>query len=607
MNIGAQYFSSGKCRFQVWAPLLKKVELQLKTPQEKTIPMERREKGYWVAEVEGVPEGARYMYRLEDSREWPDPGSFFQPEGVHKASAVVNHESYIWKDAEWKGIALEEMIFYELHVGTFTSEGTFEAAICRLDDLRDLGINAIELMPVAQFPGKRNWGYDGVYPYAVQNSYGGVEGLKRLIEACHQKEIAVVLDVVYNHLGPEGNYLWDFAPYFSDHYRTPWSWAINFDGAYADGVREYFIQNALYWMREFHIDALRLDALHAVYDFSAKHFLEELAEEVKQFSKQSGKKHYLIAETSLNDTRLIRSQKQGGYALDAQWADDFHHALRTLLTRDQRGYYADFGNLGDMAKAFRQGYVYDGQYSVFRKRCHGNSPSECPASQFIVFSQNHDQVGNRMLGDRPSSLLSFSALKLMAGAVMLSPYLPMLFMGEEYGETNPFPYFVDHSDENLIKGVREGRKKEFEDFHAEGEPPDPVEEETFKSAVLSWERRKEDSHQLLLNFYKELIQIRKTCALFRELASLFSRQRETEFDEKLGTLSVQMSGEKCAALLVVNFNSKKSNKIMIPKGNWKKLVYSEDEEWGGDSNLAMELDSLVLLPLSLAFFVQNKI
>jgi len=331
-----------------------------------------------------------------------------------------------WDDHLWEGIPLQAYVLYEIHVGTFTPEGTFDAVITHLDELKELGITAIELMPNAQFSGARNWGYDGVFPFAVQSSYGGPWGLKRLVNACHQKEVAVVLDVVYNHLGPEGNYLGDFGPYFTDRYRTPWGHAINFDGPHSDEVRRFFIENALYWITEFHIDALRIDAVHAILDFSAEHFLRELASAVNKRARSLNRRVYIIAESALNDTEVIRSRKLGGHGLDAQWNDDFHHALHTLLTKEEKGYYKDFGRFKHLVKAFSDGFVYSGEYSPYRGRRHGNSSRHIPADRFVVFAQNHDQVGNRMRGERLSSLVSFEGLKLAAGTVILSPYIPLL-------------------------------------------------------------------------------------------------------------------------------------------------------------------------------------
>lgn len=397
MKIGAIFLEDGRCRFIVWAPLLKKVELRIfprsgaRHDSPLLVPMEKDGLGYWKAVVDDALPDRHYLYRLDGEKERPDPASYSQPDGVHNPSQVIDHSSFKWGDENWKGIPLSEMIMYELHVGTFTEEGTFDALIPRLDELLDLGINTIELMPVAQFPGERNWGYDGVHPFAVQNSYGGPSGLKRLVNECHKKGIAVILDVVYNHLGPEGNYLRDFAPYFTDKYKTPWGEAINFDDPYSDDVRNFFIENALYWFRKFHIDALRLDAVHAILDMSAKPFLEELAERVEDFSREVGREFYLVAESNLNDTKIIERRELGGYGIDAQWCDDFHHSLRVLLSGDNEGYYTDFGTVENLAKSLREGFVYSGQYSKYRKRSYGNSSKHIPAGQFIVFSQNHDR------------------------------------------------------------------------------------------------------------------------------------------------------------------------------------------------------------------------
>ncbi len=487
-SLGATYYGDGRCRFLVWAPLAERVEIRQLSPQERSAALEKLPQGYHRAVLTDFDPSGRYVYRLykiqaKEPVERPDPASRFQPEGVHGPSQVVDAE-FDWEDADWHGLPLSQYIIYELHVGTFTPAGTFDAVIAHLDELRDIGITAVELMPVAQFPGTRNWGYDGTYPFAAQNSYGGPQGLKRLVNACHRKGLAVILDVVYNHLGPEGNYLRDFGPYFTDFYQTPWGEAVNFDGPYSDDVRRFFMENALYWVEDCHIDALRLDAVHAILDFSARPFLEELARTVHRAAERLNRRIYCIAESALNDTRIIRPRELGGFALDAQWNDDFHHALHALLTGEQTGYYQDFGRLHQLARAWRRGFVYDGQYSGYRQRAHGNSSRNIPAQQLVVFAQNHDQIGNRMLGERLSRLVSFEDLKLAAGLVLLSPFIPLLFMGEEYGETAPFQYFIDHSDPELVNAVREGRRREFAAFGWEEEPPDPQDEATFLRSKL---------------------------------------------------------------------------------------------------------------------------
>lgn len=502
MKVGALY-RLGNCDFTVWAPFKKNVQLKLGNNY---YPMQKTDMGYWHISLKAKP-GQRYLYRL-DSIERPDPASGYQPEGVHGPSEIINH-SFNWQDKDWKNISLKNMIIYELHVATFTEKGTFEAIITRLEQLKRMGVNTIELMPVAQFPGKRNWGYDGVYPYAVQNSYGGPNGLKKLVNACHKKGFAVVLDVVYNHLGPEGNYFHDFAPYFTDKYNTPWGPAMNFDDSYNDEVRNYFIENALYWFREFHIDGLRLDAVHAILDMSAKPFLQQLSKEVKKISSQLQKPLYLFPETNLNKSALVKPVSNNGYGLDSVWLDDFHHSIHALLTGERDGYYQDYGQLKHIAKCINKGHVYDGIYSESRKCSYGDSSATLSAEKFIAFIQNHDQVGNRLKGERLSTILDFESLKLATGLLMFSPYIPLIFMGEEYAEDNPFLYFIDHSDQKLVDAVREGRKREFASFNWKGEPADPKSIKTFNSSILDWNKRNKGKHKIMREFYTELIRLRK--------------------------------------------------------------------------------------------------
>ena len=586
MRIGAHYSGDGRCEFVVWAPFLKNVSLKIISPQEKIFPMEKDTRGYWRTTTEHASAQTLYLFRLEEQRERPDPASHFQPSGVHEASQVLDHTSFMWEDGGWKNIPLAEMIMYELHIGTFTPEGTFDALIPRLSELKDLGINAIELMPVAQFPGERNWGYDGVYHFAVQHSYGGPEGLKRLVNACHKEKIAVILDVVYNHLGPEGNYLWDYGPYFTDKYRTPWGSAINFDDAYSNEVRNFFIENALHWFNNYHIDALRIDAIHGISDLSAKPFLEELAEIVEEFSSKEGRRFYLIAESDLNDSRVIRPRKSGGFGIDAQWCDDFHHCIHTLLTGENDGYYIDFGNLQHLVKSIREGFVYSGEYSEFRKRNHGNSSQNRPADQFIVFSQNHDQTGNRMLGERLSHLVSFESLKLAAGIVLLSPYIPLLFMGEEYGEEAPFVYFISHSDPNLINAVQKGRKEEFSAFRWKGEPLDPQATETFLRSKINWDNRTRGHHKVLLDFYKHLITVRgQTPAL----SNLDKGSLDVSGFEDSKILCIRRWARDNEVFCIFNFQeSDISYTVSLPGSIWVKILDSSDGTWNGPGSLLPE-------------------
>lgn len=607
MNVGATFKGAGVgCDFMVWAPLLDRVEVKFLSPEIRLAPLVKDHRGYWRAAAQNVLPGTRYLFRLNGDKDRPDPASRFQPDGVHGPSQIVDHAAFPWDDGDWKGIALEDYIIYELHVGTFTREGTFASIISHLDYLRELGITAIELMPVAQFPGTRNWGYDGVYPYAVQNSYGGPAGLKTLVNACHLKGLAVVLDVVYNHLGPEGNYLWDFGPYFTDRYKMPWGDAINFDGPYSDEVRRYFIENALHWITDYHIDSLRIDAIHGIFDFSATHFLEELGGAVHARAKELDRYIYVIPESDLNDSRVIRPAESGGYGLDSQWNDDFHHSLYVLITGERNGYYADFGGIARLEKAYREGFVYAGEYSSYRKRKHGSSSKDRPGRQFVVFSQNHDQVGNRMLGERLSTLASFEAVKLAAAAVVLSPNIPLLFMGEEYGETAPFLYFVSHSDHDLIEAVRKGRKTEFKAFSWKGKPRDPQSEETFLTSKIDPAKSSVGCHSILLRYYKTLITLRRKTPALREL----DRDRlEVSALPDQGALTLQRWDSTGTSRVWGLFNFEKGDisiAAALPGGSWQKILDSADPCWNGPGgNLPGQIrngEQITLRPQSAALY-----
>jgi maltooligosyltrehalose trehalohydrolase len=582
MRIGADYLGNSRCEFTVWAPFQEEVAVQIVSPDKRLLPMQKDEWGYWKTAAEGIEPGTLYFYKLAGDADRPDPASHFQPNDVHEASAVVDHSQMNWTDTQWSGVGLEEMVIYELHVGTFTSEGTFEAIIPRLGELREFGVNAIEIMPVAQFPGDRNWGYDGTYPFAVQNSYGGPEGLKKLVDAAHQHSISVILDVVYNHFGPEGNYTSLYGPYMTETYKTPWGMAMNFDDAHSDGVRNYFIENALHWFQNYHIDALRLDAIHAIYDLGAKHFLQELAEKVAALSDSIGRKLYLIAESDLNDVRVIREWELGGHGMDAQWSDDFHHCLHTLLTGEQIGYYQDYGKCEQLAKAYKESFVYSWQYAPHRQRFHGSDASDRPGDQFVICIQNHDQVGNRMLGERLSNLVSFEALKLAAGALLLSPNIPLLFMGEEYGEESPFLYFVSHTDPDLVKAVREGRKKEFAAFHLEGEYKDPESHDTFHQSQLKWEKRQEGKHKVLLELYQYLIQLRRTIPALKKLDKQNTEASVIEADK---LLFLHRWSNESQIFCIMNFSNKDTTfKATPPSGNWQKILDSSEPKWMGSGS-----------------------
>jgi maltooligosyltrehalose trehalohydrolase len=579
LDLGATVLAGGRCRFRVWAPRARAVEVHLLERPGRLAALEPRSRGYHEAVIDEVPAGSLYVYRLDGALERPDPASRFQPHGVHGPSQVVDPAAFLWGETEWAGLPLDRFVFYELHVGTFTPEGTFDAAISRLDDLKALGITAIELMPVAQFPGNRNWGYDGVFPFAVQNTYGGPLGLKRLINACHERDLAVTLDVVYNHLGPEGNYLGAFAPYFTDRYRTPWGPAVNFDGPGSDEVRHFFLQNALYWVTEFRIDALRTDAIQGIFDFSARPILGELSASVHRRARELGRLIHLFAESDLNDVRVVRPVAECGYGFDGQWNDDFHHALHSLLTGERQGYYQDFGGLSHLVKAHEEGFVLSGQYSDFRRRRHGSSSHLLPGRRLVVFAQNHDQVGNRVLGERLGQLVSFEALKVAAGAVILSPFLPLLFMGEEYGETAPFLYFVSHTDPDIVEAVRRGRAAEPAALTWEGELPDPQDEATFLRSRLNPELRSQEKHQALWALHAELLRLR------RELPALADLNKEAlqvkGFEEKR-VLCLWRGIADEALLAVFNFGKAQASvSIPSPVRSWRKQLDSADERWAG--------------------------
>lgn len=604
-NIGAVYLGGGRCRFRVWAPFKEKVEIRIVSPRDRMIPMEREERGYWSVEADGVEPGARYMIRLDGKVERPDPASFYQPESVHGPSEVIALD-FEWRDEGWSGPPLRDYIFYEVHVGTFTPDGSFAGVESKLEYLVDLGITSVEIMPVAQFPGGRNWGYDGVFPFAVQNTYGGPAGFQRLVDACHKEGLSVTLDVVYNHFGPEGNYTREFGPYFTDKYLTPWGGALNFDDRYNDEARNFFIQNALFWFNIYHVDALRLDAVHAIYDRSANPFLAQLAERVDEFVKSTGKRVYLIAESDLNDSRLVRPKRVWGYGLDAQWSDDFHHSLHVLLTGEKAGYYLDFGRVSDLVTSFEEGYVYSGKYSRVRKKSHGNYSADLPSENFVIAAQNHDQVGNRMFGERLSSLVSFEGRKVAAAVVLLSPFVPLIFMGEEYGEEAPFLYFVSHSDPQLVEAVRKGRKEEFKDFTWEEEPPYPDSEETFRKSRLDWRKINWENHGALLRFYKKLIRIRRDDPVLSDGDR--TGMRSAAFEGRKLMLLQRQSGRE-VRLLLFNFSPDKqtlSQGECAPGGTFVKVLDSTDSEWGGPgSSLPEMLDgskSLEMSGLSVAMY-----
>jgi maltooligosyltrehalose trehalohydrolase len=494
--------------FRVWAPKAQNVEIELNGRQR--LPMQNGDGGWWQIEVEEAGIRTDYAYGVDGSQPLPDPRSPWQPHGIHGASRVVDHEAFRWRDGGWQPGPLESAIIYELHVGTFTPEGTFDAAIEKLDHLVDLGVTHVELMPVAAFSGSRGWGYDGVALYAPHHPYGGPAGLKALVDACHIRGLAVILDVVYNHLGPDGNYLSMFGPYFTEHHKTAWGDAVNLDGAGSDEVRRFFIDNARMWLRDYHIDALRIDAVHALIDDSAIHFLEQLGAEVKALQVALGRHLSLIAESDLNDPRIVRSREIGGYGIDAQWSDDFHHALHVALTGEQEGYYADFNGLADLAAALQQAFVYNGRFAPSRGRRHGRPATGLPGYKFLGYIQNHDQIGNRAQGDRISHLVSPNLAKIAAAIVLTAPFIPMLFQGEEWGASSPFQYFTNFDNTELGNAVSEGRRGEFAAFGWDpNQVPDPQSAETFQRSKLNWAEIKEEPHASLCDWHRQLIRLRQ--------------------------------------------------------------------------------------------------
>lgn len=663
---GAVMLEDGTIHWRVWAPQAESVQLVLveEDGRQSELPMERQLSGYFVQELDGTFEGQRYGFRLNDGPLRPDPASRWQPQGVHRPSAVFCPEHFFWTDQEWNGVPRDELVIYELHVGTFTPEGTFDAIIPRLESLRELGITAIELMPVAQFPGDRDWGYDGVHPFAVQNSYGGPHGLQNLVNACHHVGLAVILDVVYNHLGPEGNYLGEFGPYFTDRYHTPWGAAINFDQSGCDGVRAFVLENVRYWVRDFHVDGLRLDAVHAIFDSSPHHILLAIKEAAAYEASVRGCPAHVIAESNQNDVRLLDPPKtgcgwvdvwetnggaspgavsrdpdrdtdlteglpkdwrpsvddfsgvrrpappapacgkpapcvSGGCALDAVWSDDFHHAVHTLLTGERQGYYVDYGSPEQLVKALNQTFVYDGCYSTHRGCRYGTEVGHRAGDHFVVSLQNHDQVGNRAWGDRFGTLLSPAQQRLSAGLLLLSPYLPLLFMGEEYGETRLFPFFCSFEDSALADAVRKGRREEFAKFGWEEDVPDPQAVLTFEFAKLSWTWLEGTPEAELRRLYRDLINARKRWPALRDF-----QRRRAEFlpgSNAPGVLRLIRGGhqpeEKDA--LVAYFNLSSIPQPLPDIGETSCccsmcLLSSEDRNYGGSRTPACPLD--VLMP-----------
>lgn len=578
-NLGINFDEKNLAVIKVWAPKASSVAIQCHNGY---IKLEMDIYGYWSAVTDQIARGDSYWILLDDKKQLPDPASLAQPNGVHEASMALAL-NYDWRDADWANIPLNEYIFYELHTGTFTADGDFDGVAAKLDHLLDLGITAIELMPVAAFPGTRNWGYDGVFPFAVQTSYGGAIGLQNLVNLCHQKGLAVVLDVVYNHVGPEGNYFGEYGAYFTDKYQTPWGSAVNYDDRDCDAVRNFVVENVLMWFRDFHIDALRLDAVHAIKDFSSVHILEEIRAKTDELMAATGGTHYLIVESDLNDPKYITPLERNGLGMDAQWTDEFHHALRVSSGEPKKGYYSDFSGIAHLAKSYTDAYVYTRMFSKERAKTFGRkAAAHHRGNQFVVFSQNHDQVGNRMLGERSSTLFSYDLQKLMAAAVIFSPFLPLLFMGEEWREINPFLYFISHGDLTLVDQVRQGRRAEFAAMHSESLAPDPQDERTFKASKLNWNLLDLPGHHQMLQYYKELISLRKKHTPLS--AGDRNACRVSEFTDKNCLLLERgVTGSKELVFCFMNFSTDRQS-LVVPGylQHLKRIMDSTEPRWQGN-------------------------
>lgn len=545
--------------------------------------MRRESDGYFTVQARGISIGQRYAFHLASGEVRPDPASRSQPEGVHAPSAVWNPSNFEWTDQDWRGIPRAELVLYELHVGTFTAEGTFAAILPRLDQLRDLGITAIELMPVAQFPGNRSWGYDGVYWYAVQNSYGGPSELQRLVDACHRTGLSVFLDVVYNHLGPEGNYLGEFGPYFIEGLHTPWGSHINYDDHGSDGVRAFVLNNVRQWVRDFHIDGFRLDAIHTIHDRSHRHILAEIKDVANEEAARLHKPVHVIAESNLNNVRQLFRRDGTGYGLDAQWNDDFHHCVHTLITAETDGYYRDFQQpLPKLEKVLNHVFAYDGNFSEYRKQNHGAPVGPQSGDRFIVSIQTHDQVGNRALGERLSQLAEFNCLRFSAALLLLAPYVPMLFMGEEYGEMNPFPFFCDFTDEQLRDTVREGRRQEFAQFQWPHKIPDPLAEATYESARLTWDWLGNSQKDCLRQLYRDLLNARRHWPALRDYQHREAHLVEAARGETVLKI-IRGSVERPDEQIEAYFNPSGTTVILGGKSRPRDeiLLSTEDLKYGG--------------------------
>ena len=575
---------------RVWAPNAKRMAALI---GQRRLEMEKEgseARGWWHVSAPEIAAGADYAFLVDDDeKQFPDPRTRFQPYGVHGVSRVVDHRAFKWSDSGFSARPLSDGSIYELHVGTFTPDGTFDSAIERLGHLVELGITHIELMPVAEFSGSRGWGYDGVDLFAPHHAYGGPDALKRLVNACHARELAVILDVVYNHFGPSGNYLSRFGSYQTSRYKTPWGDAVNLDGRGSDEVRRFFCDNAISWMRDYHIDGLRLDAVHAILDISPRHFLEQLSEETAELGRHTERRLVLIAEDDLNDPRVVVSGNRGGYGFDAQWDEDFHHSLHTVLTGERSGYYSDFGTLAQLAKTLTNAFAYDGQYSAYRDRRHGRSAAGLPGHNFVGCLQNHDQVGNRAKGDRISHSVSDARVRIGAAVVILGPLIPMFFQGEEWAASTPFQYFTDHQEPDLAHGVSEGRKREFAAFGWRPEDiADPQDPATFQKSKLDWTEIAREPHKSILDWYKRLIRLR---AATPELRDGNFKDVAVSYDEDQRWLVMNRG----PVTIAINLGEQKYRVPVSNTGSSRLLLSSDDKLVFHPGSVELGPDSVAVL------------
>lgn len=562
-RLGAHYVPGEGCYTRIWAPYAKTLDIVWNDAA--PLALHKEDNGYYTGFFPDTKPGDRYFYMM-NGQKIPDPASRFQPLGVFGPSQVVAQD-YPWTDHGWKGVPFHEWVIYEIHTGCFSPHHNFQGIIDDLPRLKELGVTILEIMPVSQFSGERNWGYDGVFPHAVQNSYGGPDGLKALVNACHEQGLGIILDVVYNHIGPEGNVLFSCGPYVGDKYKTPWGKALNYDGRDSEEVRRYFLQSAWQWLTEYHFDGLRLDAIQMIFDNSPIPFLQELSCLKRAAEDYAGRKLALIAETDMNDSRILVPLHKNGFALDGQWADDLHHNLHALMTGERDGYYYDYGTLEQMEKIYRDGVAFTGEYSPYRKRCHGRSYDGVDKKSLVVSAQNHDQIGNRLAGDRLSTLIDFDRLKLSAACIFLSPFMPLMFMGEEFACKQPFPFFVSHSDRELLEAIRKGRAHEWKDFDHQGEPPDPAALSTFECGVLKDKNFPPNTKPAIIQGY------------YRDLIALSKRLRSYQFDsaefqENTGAIILKYSSDHYITVVILRFHGEK-NIVCSDQGiKWNCLLHS---------------------------------